>query len=180
MKKLLIAALFMSFGVYAEEVAQVQEPAEAEVTAEKGGHKEWPSLDEWATNNKLKEGTLSAEVLIGYEYSDLSGNAGRAAHALLTRTRLNYEATNSEGFGTRIQAQYVGPIGGHYGPGDAGYDTIGDPEAFRMHQAYLAYTGYDSHGRVGPQEIILDNARFIGNVGWRLNAQSFNAGFGEK
>jgi hypothetical protein len=55
------------------------------------------------------------------------------------------------------------------------YDPIGDPENFRFHQAYLAYTGYDSVGRFGSQEILLDNQRFIGNIGWRLNGQSFNA-----
>ncbi|MEA2068610.1 MAG: alginate export family protein, partial [Verrucomicrobiota bacterium] len=120
-----------------------------------------------------------AEILLGYEYSDLSGNTTDSAHALLTRTRLNYQTANFEGFDARIQAQYVGPINDHYrynGGGNPNYDVVADPEAFRLHQAYLAYTGYDTHGRIGPQEIILDNSRFIGNVGWRFNAQSFNAG----
>ncbi|MEE9367801.1 MAG: alginate export family protein [Pontiella sp.] len=174
MKHVVIAALLVSGGAYAETAATVQEPAAAKV--EGNSHTNWPSLDQWANNNKLKEGTLSAEVLVGYEHSDLDGNATKAANALLTRTRVSYEATNSEGFGTLIQAQYVGPINDHYGPGNPNYDVVADPEAFRLHQAYLAYTGYDTHGRIGPQEIILDNSRFIGNVGWRLNAQSFNAG----
>ena len=178
MKHIVAVALLVSIGAIAEEAAKIEEPAEAKVE-ESGGHKEWPSLDEWADNNKLKSGTLTAEILLGYEYSDLSGNATEAAHAVLTRTRLNYQTANFEGFDARVQAQYVGPINDHYsypGGGNPNYDTVADPEAFRLHQAYLAYTGYDTHGRVGPQEIILDNARFIGNVGWRFNAQSFNAG----
>ena len=175
MKRLVIAALLVSTCVFAQEAAKVEEPATAEV-ADSGGHKDWPTLDEWSKNNKLNEGTLSAEFLLGYEYSDLDGNGLKAANALLTRTRLNYQTANFEGFDARVQAQYVGPITDHHSPKDPAYDEINDPEAFRLHQAYLAYTGYDSHARVGPQEIILDNARFIGNVGWRLNAQSFNAG----
>ncbi len=176
MKKLLIGALFVSTVVYSDAAPHPQEPAAAEVTQEKCTHKEWPSLDEWFKGNKLNEGKLTAEILLGYEYSDLSGNPNRAANGLISRTRVNYQTANFNGWDARVQAQYVGPLAGRYGPGDAGYDTIADPEAFRMHQAYLAYTGYDSHGRIGPQEIILDNSRFIGNIGWRLNAQSFNAG----
>lgn len=175
MKRLLIAALLVSMGAIADDAAKIEEPAEAKVE-EGGGHKDWPTLDEWADSNKLKEGTLSAEVLLGYEYSDLDGNGTKAAQALLTRTRINYQTANFEGFDARIQAQYVGPVNDHYGPGNPDYDAVADPEAFRLHQAYLAYTGYDSKAIVGSQEIILDNARFIGNVGWRLNAQSFNAG----
>ncbi len=175
MKRLLIATLLVSMGAIADDAAKIEEPTEAKVE-ENGGHKDWPSLDEWAGKNKLKEGTLSAEVLLGYEYSDLDDNGTKAAHAVLTRTRVNYQTANFEGFDARIQAQYVGPINDHYSPGNPNYDVVDDPEAFRLHQAYLAYTGYDSKAIVGAQEIILDNQRLIGNVGWRLNAQSFMAG----
>ncbi len=177
MKRIVIAALLVSVGAYAEQAAKVQEPAEAKV--EETGHQNWPTLDEWFKTNNLNAGTLTAELLVGYEHADLDGNGAKAANAFLTRTRLSYKAVNSEGFGTHIQAQYVGPVNDHYsypGGGNGSYDIVADPENFRLHQAYLAYTGYDSHARVGAQEIILDNARFIGNVGWRLNAQSFNAG----
>ena len=164
--------------------AIAKEPVKSEGTTatkleESDIQKSWPSLDEWANKSKLKEGTLSAEVLLGYEYSDLDGNGTKAANAFLTRTRINYQSANLEGFDFRIQAQYVGPINDHYrypGGGNPNYDVVADPEAFRLHQVYLAYTGYDSKAIIGSQEIILDNARFIGNVGWRLNAQSFNAG----
>jgi hypothetical protein len=178
MKRLLIATLLISMGAYAEEEAEVLQPAEAAV--ETGSEsKEWPTLDDWWKENRLDQGTVSAEILLGYEYSDLSGNNTKAAHGVITRTRLNYQTANYEGFDAMVQAQYVGPINDHYsyqGGGNPEYDPISDPEAFRLHQAYLAYTGYDSHARIGSQEILLDNQRFIGNVGWRFNAQSFNAG----
>ena len=176
MKRLLIAATLISAGVYAEETANVQEPAEAKV--EENSHKDWPSLDEWANKNKLKEGTLSAEILLGYEFSDLDQVPPdtKPANAVVSRIRLNYKTANFQGFDAFIQAQYVGPLSDNYRPRNPNYDVVADPEAFRMHQAYLAYTGYDTHARIGPQEIILDNSRFIGNVGWRFNAQSFNAG----
>lgn len=175
---LVIAALLVSVGAVAKES---KESGATPVTPleESDIQRSWPSLDEWAGKNKLKEGVLSAEVLLGYEYSDLDGNGTKAANAFLTRTRVNYQSANLKGFDLRVQAQYVGPVNDHYsypGGGNPGYDVVADPEAFRIHQAYLAYTGYDSKAILGAQEIILDNARFIGNVGWRLNAQSFNAG----
>lgn len=175
MKRLLITASLLSMAALAQEPAAVEQPEKAKV-AEPQDQKNWFSVDDWADNYKLKEGKLSAEILLGYEYADLDGNGLKAAHALLTRTRLQYETANYAGFDAKIMGQYVGPINDKYSPRDPAYDTVADPEAFRLHEVYLAYTGYDTHVRVGSQEIILDNSRFIGNVGWRFNAQSFNAG----
>jgi len=173
MKRLLIATLLVSMGAIADDGAKVEEPAKAEVCPAK----DWRSLDEWWKDNKLNEGKLSAEVLLGYEFSDLDDAAGNdEAQALIARTRISYKTANMEGFDAFIQGQYVAPISDHYAPESAGYDTVADPENFRLHQVYLAYTSDEWYARVGSQEIILDNARLIGNVGWRLNAQSFNAG----
>jgi hypothetical protein len=189
MKRFVIAAVLISMGAVAEEAAKVEEGAKVE-EAEKAQvctFKEWPTLDklwnETPSGNELQKaiagGTPELEILLGYEYSDLDQNGTKAANAFITRTRLDYLTGQFHGFDAFIQAQYVGPINDHYrypGGGNPSYDVVADPENFRFHQAYLAYTGYDSVGRLGPQEINLDNQRFIGNVGWRFNAQSFNAG----
>lgn len=179
MRQLLLATLLVSTGALAEEAAKVEEAEEATIA----NHKEWPSLDElWngtetgqGVQKTIAGGTPSAELLLGYEYSDLSGNGADEAHALVSRIRLNYLTGQYKGFDGFVQAQHVGPINQHYAPEDPGYDPVPDPENFRFHQAYLGYSGYDTVARFGAQEINLDNERFIGNVGWRLNAQSFNA-----
>jgi hypothetical protein len=175
MKRIVIAALLATAigTTYADDPA-----ANAD-----NGYKPPPTLDElWnetetghGIKTALVDGTPSAELLLGYEHSDLDDNGTKAANALISRIRLNYQTGAYKGFDGFVQAQYVGPIGDHYSPEDPDYDVITDPEEFRFHQAYLGYTGYDSRAQFGAQEIILDNARFIGNVGWRLNAQSFNA-----
>lgn len=182
MNRLLIAALLVSIGTYAEEAAKVEEPKEAKV-GENQGHKDWPTLDElWngTENGKglqhaIAGGTPSAEIKFGYEFVDDKNNNGDPANAVVSRIRLNYQTLDFKGFSAFVQAQYVGPINDHYFPEGTGYDTVMDPEKFRFQQAYLDYRGYDSHVRAGTQEILLDNQRFIGNVGWRFNAQSFNA-----
>ena len=179
MKYLLIAALLVSMGTYAEEAAQIEEPSDAQLEESDN----WPTLEKyWFEKNHESEfinaliGTPSAEIKLGYEYSDLDGNGKDAANALISRIRLNYQSGNYKGFDAFVQAQYVGPLVDNYSPENAAYDTVADPEAFRFHQLYLGWAGYDTKARIGAQEILLDNQRFIGNVGWRFNAQSFNAG----
>jgi hypothetical protein len=179
MKRLAAIALLLSTTVFADDgAAVVTEPEEAKIS-----HKEWPSLNElWnetETGDGIKQalvnGTLGLNLLLGYEYVDEDNNGRDEAHGVITRTRLNYLTGEYKGFSAFVQAQYVGPINDHFSPKDPEYDTINDPEEFRFHQVYLAYSGYDSTAQFGSQEILLDNQRFIGNVGWRLNAQSFNA-----
>jgi hypothetical protein len=183
MKYLVTAALLVSMSAMAaEEPAKVVEPAKAETTAT-CPVPYIPTLNElWneTEGNEFKQalvnGTPTAEILMGYEYSDFDDNGTDAADAFLTRFRLSYLTDDYRGFSAFAQLQYVWPLNDHYRPRNADYDIVADPEKARWQQLYLAYKGYDTVARVGSQEIILDNARFIGNVGWRLNAQSFNAG----
>ena len=54
--------------------------------------------------------------------------------------------------------------------------VIADPPLTEVNQAYLDWKPLDALPiRGGRQEIIVDNSRFIGNVGWRQNHQSFDA-----
>lgn len=52
---------------------------------------------------------------------------------------------------------------------------IADPEDSELNQAYLKYQNEDFSFIGGRQRIILDDARFVGNVGWRQNEQTFDA-----
>ncbi len=60
-----------------------------------------------------------------------------------------------------------------------GYSTVADPENIELNRLQLAYKKDGSGLTVGRQRIILDNARFVGNVGWRQNEQTFDAIRGE-
>src|SRR5208283_5053279 len=53
---------------------------------------------------------------------------------------------------------------------------VGDPPLTRFDQAWMAYhyTNYFA-GKVGLQQINLDNQRFIGDAGWRQNMQTYKA-----
>lgn len=59
--------------------------------------------------------------------------------------------------------------------GQAAYPVVADARALEINQAWLDWAGERAAARVGRQAIILDNARFIGNVAWRQNMQTFDA-----
>lgn len=52
---------------------------------------------------------------------------------------------------------------------------MADPECTEANQAYLQMKLGTFTGIAGRQRVILDNARFIGNVGWRQNEQTYDA-----
>ena len=44
-----------------------------------------------------------------------------------------------------------------------------------MNQAFLRYSHEYGAAKLGRQELVYDNSRFVGNVGWRQNHQNFDA-----
>ncbi|MCR6653702.1 MAG: alginate export family protein [Cellvibrionaceae bacterium] len=61
-------------------------------------------------------------------------------------------------------------------PKTAGYPTIADPQGAEVNQAYIAYNNptYKTQVRIGRQEVMLNNGRFISISAWRQNHMSFN------
>lgn len=56
------------------------------------------------------------------------------------------------------------------------YSVIADPEGTEVNRVSISYGGFaDTTATFGRQRIILDNARFVGNVGWRQNEQTYDA-----
>lgn len=60
--------------------------------------------------------------------------------------------------------------------GKATYPIVADPEDLQLNRLQLQFTGIpDTTITAGRQRINLDNQRFVGNVGWRQNEQTFDA-----
>ena len=53
--------------------------------------------------------------------------------------------------------------------------VIADPESSELNRLWISLGGFDSNVKLGRQRIVLDDARFIGNVGWRQNEQTYDA-----
>ena len=113
-----------------------------------------------------------------YEWVDQEGIANQAKASTL-RTQLGYLTDSYQGFNAFLQFENVAVIGpAHYNSttnGKTTYPIVSDPAGTEVNQAFLGYeAGYNTSLKLGRQVIILDNQRFVGNVGWRQNEQSFD------
>ncbi len=106
------------------------------------------------------------------------------ASALTLRTRLGYLTGDYEGFKAFGEMTHTAAIENNdylvpKGPGANGktnYPVVADPEISRLNQAWISYSGIaDTTVKMGRQRVILDNARFVGNVGWRQTEQVYDA-----
>jgi hypothetical protein len=128
----------------------------------------------------ISGGAPNLELRERYEFVDrdrLSDNA----NALTLRTRLGY--TTGKWNGLDAMAEYEGTIaegGKAYRPTptsttNATFPVVSDPEGNELNQMFLRYTGLPQTAvKLGRQRLILDNARFIGNAGWRQNEITYD------
>ncbi|HTJ78146.1 MAG TPA: alginate export family protein [Rariglobus sp.] len=127
--------------------------------------------------DSLIEGKPVIDVRIRFE--QVQQDALKTADAITARTRLGYGTAPYKGFQAYIEGENIEPLEKNYfdGTGTNGskYATVADPEITHINQAWLAYTYEKTKATLGRQKIIYDNARFIGDVGWRQNDQTFDA-----
>ena len=105
------------------------------------------------------------------------------ATAIPLRGRINFQTAELSGFSAKAEFDYVFDFGlddynagGGNTPNPPGYPTIADPSGSDLNQIYLQYKAkFGSQFRLGRQRIIYDNARFVGNVGWRQNEQTYDS-----
>jgi len=125
----------------------------------------------------VTRGTTSFDLRLRYEHVD-QDNALNPADALTLRARLGYTTAAYQGFTARFEAQHNADLIDDYayaGGGKPGTSVVGDPPVTEVSQAWLAYAVPNTTATLGRQNWVLDNARFIGNVIWRQNYQTFDA-----
>ncbi|MGA9659968.1 MAG: alginate export family protein [Asticcacaulis sp.] len=110
------------------------------------------------------------------------------ANALTWRNRLGLQTGDFHHFKALVEFENVTALTGDYNSttnGKALYPTVPDPEVTELNRAQIMWTPTAATSlTVGRQRIILDDARFIGNVGWRQDEQTFDGvrldvGFGK-
>ena len=105
------------------------------------------------------------------------------ATAIPLRTRINFTTSELKGFTFKAEFDYVFDFGvedynagGGNEPRPPGYPVIADPSGEDLNQLYAQYkASFGTQFRLGRQRIIYDNARFVGNVGWRQNEQTYDS-----
>ncbi len=123
-------------------------------------------------------GTVYADVKIRYESNDTEGGADTAT-AVTADAAIGFETKDYEGFKVLVEQEVVAAIVDEYstpgGGGDTDYDVVADPDGNEWNRAQVSYSKDGVGAVIGRQRIILDNARFVGNVGWRANEQTYDA-----
>ncbi|SIS66122.1 hypothetical protein SAMN05421686_103142 [Thalassolituus maritimus] len=127
-----------------------------------------------ASAYETEYGNAYADVKVRYESNDTEGGAD-AATALITDAAIGFETKDYEGFKALVEYEIVQPIIDEYAPEDTDYDTVMDPETREWNRAQVSYSKDGFGAVVGRQRIILDDARFVGNVGWRANEVTYDA-----
>jgi hypothetical protein len=100
------------------------------------------------------------------------------AWALTLRTRLGYETPDWRGLRALIEGEDVTALVDEYNStvnGKAAYPVVADPQTTQLNRAQVSWSGADGEAVVGRQRVILGNARFIGNSGFRQTEQTLDA-----
>ena len=111
-----------------------------------------------------------------YEFVDVKNSLNKNANALTVRTVIGAKINkilNIKGLTAQLEALDVSAVIDNYSPQKSGYETVPDPDNTRLSQAFVSYS-YGNYTFIGGRKyVIIDDHRFIGNVGWRQMPQSF-------
>jgi len=112
------------------------------------------------------------------EHAEQSGRGD--SNALTWRHRAGVETGQWAGLSVLAELEHTWDLLGEesYNPYPrAGRTVIADPENFELNRLQVDYRVdlWDTHLTIGRQRMTLDDSRFVGNVGWRQNEQTYDA-----
>lgn len=128
----------------------------------------------------ISGGTPSLDARLRWEQVDQT-NALKTADAFTVRGRLGYTTGKWNNFDAMLEYEGVSALlAQEYNStrnGRTPYSVVADPSGEELNQAWIRYAGLPlkTTAKFGRQKLIFDNARFIGNVGWRMNEQTYDA-----
>jgi len=134
-----------------------------------------------ATPSTFSEALSASKPLFGarlrYETVDQDGIA-ETADALTYRFRVGVETGEYLGTKFLVDFDHVEDIVDDFNSttnGNSGFPVVADPNVTELNRLQLTNTSLPGTTvTLGRQKIILDGARFVGNVGWRQNEQTFD------
>lgn len=132
-----------------------------------------------ALQEAISDGTASVNARYRYESVDDSTNLDAKASTL--RTRLGFTTSTKNALSAHIDFETItrvlaDPDYNSTANGQTSFAKVVDPSGTEVNQAFLKYVfSPEASVIAGRQRIILDNARFVGNVGWRQNEQTYDA-----
>ncbi len=131
----------------------------------------------------LTTGKASVNARLRYENVD-DTFFKREAEAMTIRTRVGYETSPFHSFTALVEMEDTHALGGmdnYQLPGPpatpaTGNAVIADLQQTELNRVQLRYRGISRlDATVGRQRLMFDNQRWVGNVGFRQNEQTFDA-----
>ena len=124
----------------------------------------------------IKAGKATFQVRPRVEFVDDDGAAtADPAKAFIVRSVLGYKLAPIAGITAYAEAEDIRALGDDYHvpvvQPKAKYAAVIDPENTAINQAWLSGYGF----KVGKQKVVYNNARFIGDVAFRQDDQTFTA-----
>jgi hypothetical protein len=154
----------------------------AAAAAEEEGSENVKEDDFWYA---ITHGKPTLDMRARVEIADLDNKGAdglNRSEAYTLRTRLGYGTKPWKGLMAYAEGENITAVaGGQYNDGTepgSGKTVIADPTKTEVNQVFLNLNRkdwLDTHVTLGRQRIILDDSRFVGNVGWRQNEQTFDA-----
>ncbi len=137
------------------------------------------SADEETIISVFEDARLLFDSRLRYEFADMEGFE-RNANALTFRSRFGFQTGDYHGFQGLVEGDFTRDLGvNNFNSTTNGlvqFPVIADPNSERLNRLQLSYNGITGTNlTVGRQRIKLDNDRFIGNVGFRQNEQTFDS-----
>lgn len=134
--------------------------------------------------DSIREGKPRLQLRLRFENVDDDAVGPRDARAFTLRTALGYRTRAFRGWSFFIEAENITAVGndlynnagtGSLSNGVRDRPVVADPALTEVNQALVRWQRGETQLDLGRQEITLGDHRFVGNVGWRQNHQSFDA-----
>ncbi len=133
---------------------------------------------------RLTGGTPNLDLRLRHEYVHVEDPlatpiVNNDANAVTVRVRLGYTTAAWNGLDAQLEYEGVDNIGddryNSFNNGRSAYTVIADAQVHEVNQAWLRYSGLPkTQIKYGRQRILIDNQRFVGNVGWRQDEMTFD------
>jgi len=130
-------------------------------------------------SDALSESSFDLNFRYRYETVDLE-NLEQDAVGHTVRTRLGLTTGNWNGWFASVQVEDITALRDDFNDtrnGQTQFPLIVDPEQTELNNLYVGYANDSTQFNFGRQTLKLGNERFIGDVGWRQNNQTFDAAY---
>lgn len=125
-----------------------------------------------------------AHVAFRYRFEHVDEDAfSEDANASTVRLRLNYKTGTWQNVWGFLEFDYISELFftdfnslGGSSPNRNQYPVVADPKGPDLNQLFFEYApSAQTKVRAGRERIVLDNHRWVGDVGWRQNIQTYDA-----